>query len=150
LRYKIDLKAFMADCELNYRRLLGLCPDLDTADRHIFVLDACGSSDRRREFVVRVRDRAPYTLEVEIAEQTPAQAPWLNLPLIRVRLYRDAELAEVVGFDGVHRIYPRYSYPNRVMHQPDEKAQWNRFLAEWLALVADAGYAVNASFAATG
>ena len=148
MRYKIDLKAFMADCELNYQRLLGLCPGLDAADRHSFAVDGRGDTARHRRFVVRVLDRAPYTLEVEIAEQTAAQVPWLNLPLMRVRLYRDAGLAEVVGFDGVNRIYPRYPYPNRVMHQPDEKAQWNRFLAEWLALVADAGLAVNSSFVA--
>lgn len=148
LRYKIDLKSFMADCELNYRRLLGLCPDLQVADRHTFAVDDPGNTGRRRRFVVRVLERAPYTLELEIAEQTHALVPWLNMPLMRVRLYRDAGLAEVVSFDGVRRVYPRYVYPNRQMHQPDEKAQWNRFLSEWLALVADAGYAESSSHVA--
>ncbi|HCK27104.1 MAG TPA: DUF1249 domain-containing protein, partial [Alcanivorax sp.] len=35
----------------------------------------------------------------------------------------------------------RYPYPNSHMHQRDEKAQWNRFLGEWLAHVHDFGRA---------
>ena len=134
----------MADCELNYLRLLGLCPALDAVDMHSFVLD----DRRQRRFIIRVLERFRYTIELEIAEQAPSQAAWLGLPVMRVRLYQDARLAEVVGFHGVSRVHPRYPYPNRVMHQPDEKAQWNRFLAEWLSIVADTGYAVSEPFVA--
>ncbi len=61
---------------------------------------------------------------------------------MRVRMYHDARMAEVVSCAGVRRVEPRYAYPNERMHQPDEKAQWNRFLADWLALGIDHGHAL--------
>ncbi len=142
VRYKVDFKGYMADCELNFQRLLTLCPGLDET---LVVRIAIPGRDGR-EFVIRVLDRARYTTELEIHEGGQPAVPWLALPAMRVRLYHDARLAEVVGFDGVWRVRPRNPYPNRVMHQPDEKAQWNRFLAEWLSSVADSGYAVTRPF----
>jgi uncharacterized protein YqiB (DUF1249 family) len=50
-----------------------------------------------------------------------------------VRLYHDANLAEVVKCQGYQQFAPRYEYPNINMHQIDEKAQMNRFLGELLA-----------------
>jgi uncharacterized protein YqiB (DUF1249 family) len=48
-------------------------------------------------------------------------------------VYHDARMAEVVTFAHLRRVFPHYDYPNPAMHQPDEKAQWNRFLGEWLS-----------------
>ncbi|MBT8149178.1 MAG: DUF1249 domain-containing protein [Gammaproteobacteria bacterium] len=50
-----------------------------------------------------------------------------------VRLYHDVRLAEVIAFSGKRSALASYEYPNEVMFQPDEKAQQNRFLAEWLS-----------------
>jgi uncharacterized protein len=50
-----------------------------------------------------------------------------------VRLYHDANLAEVVKCQRYRQFAPRYEYPNIDMHQIDEKAQMNRFLGELLA-----------------
>jgi len=49
-----------------------------------------------------------------------------------VRLYHDAHLAEVISFANQRRFLPRNEYPNRNMHQQDEKAQLNSFLGEIL------------------
>jgi uncharacterized protein YqiB (DUF1249 family) len=143
LRYKVDLKRFMADCEANYARLRRLFPAMDSRDHHGFALADRGD----RHFVLRVLERSPYTSLIEVAERAPGRRPWLWFPAMRVRLYHDARLAEVVGFDGVGRVRPRNPYPNKVMHQPDEKAQWNRFLAEWLSMAMGSGYAVGSPHA---
>ena len=60
-------------------------------------------------------------------------------PRLTVRLYHDARLAEVTEASPFRRVQARYPYPNSQMHQRDEKAQWNRFLGEWLAHVHDHG-----------
>lgn len=142
MRYKVDLKRFMADCEANYVRLRRLFPAMENVDDQIFSLDDGGG----RQFAIAVLERSPYTSLIEITECAGEAAPWRCFPVIRARLYHDARLAEVVGFDRIRRIRPRYPYPNRVMHQPDEKSQWNRFLAEWLSIVIHTGYAVDSPY----
>lgn len=49
-----------------------------------------------------------------------------------VRLYHDARVAEVCSTQQIYRFKGRYDYPNKKLHQRDEKHQINQFLAEWL------------------
>ena len=49
-----------------------------------------------------------------------------------VRLYHDANVAEVVKCQRYQAFAPRYEYPNVDMHQIDEKVQMNRFLGALL------------------
>jgi uncharacterized protein YqiB (DUF1249 family) len=42
-------------------------------------------------------------------------------------------MAEVIGAEHARRFRSIYPYPNAAMHQPDEKAQLNVFLGEWLS-----------------
>jgi len=142
LRYKVDLKAFMADCEANYYRLLKLLPGFDDLDR--FQLRLPGAN--QVIMTLDVIERTPYTSLVEICQQgtKPTRlAEWLPEPSLKVRLYHDARLAEVVHCAGRRNPRPRYLYPNEDMLQPDEKAQWNRFLSEWLALAIGHGYVAD-------
>lgn len=55
-------------------------------------------------------------------------------PKMVIRLYHDARLAEVIANQDVRQVKPRYDYPNKAMHLPDEKQQMNIFLKEWLQL----------------
>ena len=50
-----------------------------------------------------------------------------------VRLYHDAQLAEVVSSKGCSQFKARHDYPNQQMHQCDEKSQLNQFLSELIA-----------------
>ncbi len=49
---------------------------------------------------------------------------------LNVRLYHDAQLAEVVSSKGCLQFKARHQYPNQDMHQCDEKSQLNQFLGE--------------------
>jgi hypothetical protein len=49
-----------------------------------------------------------------------------------VRLYHDAMVAEVCSSQQIYRFKARYDYPNKKLHQRDEKHQINQFLADWL------------------
>ena len=136
MRYKVDLKRFLAECEANYHSLCKLIPD-DDADQ--FSLQLPGHGERR--FHLNVLERTAYTSLVEIFQSAAVdEKEWMQMPRLKVRLYHDARLAEVVAFEGVHRVKPRNRYPNYRMHQPDEKAQWNHFLADWLGIAMRYGY----------
>lgn len=123
-RYQLDLAAGQAECEANYLRLLRLLREFE-ADRHTFGLGQDG------QMLIAVTERNPYTTTLDISH---SMLPLTALaPRLTVRVYHDARLAEVVAFANRWRIQPRYEYPNPGMYQPDEKAQWNRFLGEWLS-----------------
>ncbi len=47
-----------------------------------------------------------------------------------VRLYHDAMVAEVCSSQQIFRFKARYDYPNKKLHQRDEKHQINQFLAD--------------------
>lgn len=128
-RYKIDLKRFLAECEANYRRLTKLFPDMAVAAERRLGLDGAPV----REVVLEVCERGPYTTLLRIQQRVPAAQRWLRTPTLLVRVYHDARLAEVTACEGERNIWPRQQYPNARMLQRDEKAQWNRYLGEWLA-----------------
>ena len=133
-RYRVDLPLQIAECDANYLRLWRLFPRLREEDARVFELP---QGPQQTLVVFTVIERGPYTTLVEL-RQSPGspwhEEPWLIEPRMRVRLYHDARSAEVVEFQGVRQFRPRYDYPNARMHQPDEKAQVNRFLSEFLAV----------------
>ena len=48
-------------------------------------------------------------------------------------------MAEVISSQDIFQVQPRYDYPNKNMHQQDEKQQINQFLNEWLHLCLEHG-----------
>ena len=72
-----------------------------------------------------------YTTLVEIRQVAPTVSYW-SLPSMSVRLYHDALVAEVCSTQQIYRFKARYDYPNKKLHQRDEKHQINQFLADWL------------------
>jgi uncharacterized protein len=137
-RYRIDLPAHMAECDANYLRLMKLFPRLREADVSEFGIVLSAQPHRVQ---LRVTERGPYTTTVEI-RQLP-RAPWNHRPLMVVRLYHDARSAEVAECHGARHFRAVYDYPNRQMHLPDEKAQVNRFLTEFLSMCLHHGVAVT-------
>ncbi|MFT3929729.1 MAG: DUF1249 domain-containing protein [Spongiibacteraceae bacterium] len=123
-RYCVDLAASHAECEANYWRLQRLLRAFQADERSFAIGD-------HLQLHISVTERSPYTTFIDI-EQAQTAIPALASN-VSVRVYHDAQMAEVVAFAHLQRILPHYDYPNPDMHQPDEKAQWNRFLGEWLS-----------------
>jgi uncharacterized protein YqiB (DUF1249 family) len=73
----------------------------------------------------------PYTTTLRVRQEH--SLPWLPVPHLEVQVYHDARMAEVVSAEHTRRLRSIYPYPNEAMHQPDEKAQLNLFLGEWLS-----------------
>ncbi len=147
----------MACCEANYFRLLGLFPNLQGEDERRIGL----SFGAEVETVLTVLERTTYTTLLSIAQQKRDMAEaldtrsertdksvtvrWFKPPRLTVRLYHDAQIAEVITYGSNRGVRPKNAYPNQQMFQPDEKRQWNHFLEEWLVLCRQHGYAVAES-----
>lgn len=82
-------------------------------------------------YQIIIEESTRYTTRVNIRQVSSTSLPW-QLPSMSVRLYHDALVAEVCSTQQIYRFKARYDYPNRKLHQRDEKHQINQFLAEWL------------------
>ena len=137
-RYNIDLSAHLAECDGNYLRLVRLLPGLREGERREFFV---AHGDVSPQVTVEVTEHGRYTAVVALRQRFLGQRA-LSAPVdaaqrvgetrIKVRLYHDARCAEVIEFQGQRLFAPEYRYPNAKMRQPDEKAQVNRFLREFL------------------
>ncbi|MCB1685585.1 MAG: DUF1249 domain-containing protein [Pseudomonadales bacterium] len=138
-KYSIDLPGHMAECDANYLRLLKLFPLLPSRDSNQFSLDINGQV---LDIRLDVQERSPYTTLLKLS-QAP-EMPWSRTPSLTIRMYHDARSAEVVEYQGERHFLAVYHYPNETMRHPDEKAQINRFLGEFLSLCLARGIALSA------
>lgn len=128
-RYTPDLRKMLSDCEINYHRLIRLLPRLD--DEEVWSFGIQAASDQLRQVSISVVERSRYTTTVAVAQESLLEN-WVPKPTLTVRLYHDAQMAEVLSFQVNRQWAGAYDYPNARMYQPDEKAQQNAFLGEWL------------------
>jgi len=155
----MDLGAHMAECDANYARLLALAPALCgpgdgqngsdpesvTVDSVEFALDMPGG---QVDLLVELVERSRYTTLVrftQMATTVDVAGVSLNMapPTMLIRLYHDAQSAEVVEVRNENRFKEVYEYPNPRMRAKDEKAQVNRFLGEYLAMCLRYGLAAE-------
>ena len=158
-RYIVDLPKHLAVCEGNYHRILKLMPNLkkhgDDAPAQQWRYAMSGFNDNAEskdlELSIVIAEVAKYTTMLKVCV-TPSTTTELSdtevdevvtsrhgesdlLTLLAsysldIRLYHDAQLAEVVSSKGCRQFAARHEYPNQRMHQRDEKAQLNQFLGE--------------------
>ena len=130
--YRPQLSTLMNLCEINYMMLLRLLADKEEVGerRHFFISDFLS-------YTIVVEEVTRYTSLVTMYQSSLLLENHLSemfTPKMVIRLYHDARLAEVISNQDIHRVKPRYDYPNPQMHLPDEKQQINQFLKEWLQL----------------
>ncbi len=127
-KYVPDLQKQMAACEANYMRLMKLMQDMDDQDKCRFHITW---HHHQATVELNVEERFTYTTTLRV-EQSYANQEWIQMPALIVRLYHDARMAEVICRQQRRQLQGSYLYPNKQMHQPDEKAQLNQYLGEWL------------------
>lgn len=148
--YSIDLIRQMAECDANYIRLLKLVPQLQAYRDRSFETQGSDEPEKlleglSREFYIADFDdhASKVTVEITILEafkytstleiiQRPELKQWMTSPSMLVRVYHDANTAEVISYQGHRNLKARYPQPNPKMYHPDEKMQVNQFLGEWL------------------
>ncbi len=144
-KYVPDLTRQMAICEVNYARLNKLMPDLEACDMREFQL-VWGEHQVQIRF--EVEERFVYTTTLQISQQEQSGSSWLESPALVVCLYHDACMAEVICLKRHRQLSGAYPYPNRDMHQPDEKVQLNHYLGEWLSHCQQYGQLIEPVFSA--
>tara|TARA_R110001583_G_scaffold12280_12_gene54681 strand:- start:3 stop:446 length:444 start_codon:yes stop_codon:yes gene_type:complete len=136
----------MTLCANNYLLLLKVQADKTQLgqQRHFFINDHLA-------YVVTVNELTRYTslltfkqkaFEQKAFDQTTTKAKIFSKafhPRMAIRMYHDARMAEVISSQDIFQVQPRYDYPNKNMHQQDEKQQINQFLNEWLHLCLEHG-----------
>lgn len=125
-RYIPDLVQMAAVCEANYIRLLKLLPN--DQKKHSFSVNA---GNKSVTVSLTITEEHPYTTMLDVQQQG-LQNQWLQPQSMQVRMYHDANMAEVLSYQQHAQIKGSYTYPNQQMHSPDEKLQLNLFLAQWL------------------
>lgn len=131
-KYVPKLPDFLAVCERNYAQL----------NRYLHAEVECGQSvdiqvSAQHRYRLSVTDIARFTttLQIELLD-----AEQYFRPQFTVRLYHDAQVAEVLACQQISRFKARYDYPNLEMLLPDEKRQINLLLRDWLKLCSAQGY----------
>lgn len=115
--------------EKNYRFLCLLLPDLHHGRQERYQV-----THEQHRLDIQVTDFGPYTQRLQLSQSFPASSALLRDLSMSVRVYHDAMLAEVIGYQGVERLLARYELPNSGMLLPDEKRQANLLLHDWLTM----------------
>ena len=123
-----NLARLHEECELNYQRL------------HRIIPDSCTLGAR---FSLQYNDRPQSGIRLQIIEVTKYTSTlfitadrsgphWLPQIEVKVRVYRDARMAEVIEW-CTDRTIPWALTETKGMQARDEKWQWNIFLSELLS-----------------
>lgn len=140
-KYQPNLVSLMSLCANNYCLLLKIQADKTQLNqqRHFFINELLA-------YVVTVNEVTRYTSLITFEQKAHVQNVRVDKSTsskalahsfhsrMSIRLYHDARMAEVISSQGIRQVKPRYNYPNKHMHQQDEKQQINQFLNEWLQL----------------
>jgi uncharacterized protein len=125
-RYVPKLADMHKVCEHNYARLLSLLPDCDTES-----LEYHFKVNGSLSYQLKILDSSRYTSTIEMSQRC-IEGPDFLKPVVVVRLYHDAQMAEVLSSQHIGALKPSYEYPNNKMYQRNEKEMVNLFLGEWL------------------
>ena len=120
----LKTKEHLTVCSANYSRLRKILCDFEH-DMYIFeIIDYAKTS--QAEFVVISRTQHTISIEAKFKNNALALVNFL----LRINIYIDAKLAEVISYQQEKPV-PFFS-PPQFSHSRDEKYQQNRILTEWL------------------
>lgn len=112
--------------EDNFQRLMLLMPELKA------FAEQSHRGRRQEGLQVDVLERHKYTTVIKLTQNLPLNFMSIAMSSMIVRVYHDAEVAEVLSYQRQYRFKAKYDYPNPEMCQVREKQRVNEFLGEWL------------------
>ena len=123
--YKIlKTKSHLTTCSANYSRLRKI---LCSFKHDVYVFEILNHTQKSEaEFIVISRTQHTLSIEAKFKNNDLALVDFL----LRINIYIDAKLAEVVSYQQEKPV-PFFS-PQQFSHSQDEKYQQNRILTEWL------------------
>jgi uncharacterized protein YqiB (DUF1249 family) len=122
----------------NYRKLLKLIP-------HLFEYkeNAIGQTANHSALHLEVIERSPYTMTVELTHRFNKNLGELLEPAVRIRLYLDAKLAEVISDHARSAVSLVFKDPGRSYEIMNYKWRLNYFLQKWLDHCLNKNYLFN-------
>ena len=137
-RQQHDLAGLHEECELNYRRLHRIMPDSLSLGASLALgygssnEDTSGDQNSRRSGIqLQVIEVTKYTSTLLVTAER-AGPLWLPEIEVKVRVYRDAQMAVVIEW-CTDRTIPWALTETKGMQARAEKCQWNLFLSELLS-----------------
>ena len=114
-------------CESNYQKLIKLIPDLLT-----FKETAIGLAPNNTTLHITVIDSTPYTMTVELSHCFNRNLDEFLEPAVKIRLYLDAQLAEVLSDHVRASVAQVFKDPGLSREIMNYKWRLNYFLQKWL------------------
>ncbi len=127
--YAVPILSDPSIYERNFNRLLTLLPTL---------AQACASpapvlpGPEEAGLDLEILECHKFTLVVRISQPLPLPTGPASTTSMTIRIYFDAQVAEVLAYQHHRRFQPKYDYPNVDMLHVREKRRVNEFLGEWL------------------
>lgn len=112
--------------EANYRRLSRLVPDL-----RIYEIQESLSLPTSK-IVITILEQHKYTTVIALKQTLQTRISHLSTIEMDLRICHDANVLEVIGYQGKSPIQSALVYPNKHMLQIDEKKQLNLLLKDIL------------------
>jgi len=130
-----DLPALMELYELNYIQLRRLVPDLDAVQQRS-VSKLTGALD----LYLTILERTRYTTTLNLSYRFAGSGTSYLAPDVQVRVYHDAQLAEVLSHSRRHGRANGGQGPSHARYALQTKWQMNRFLHKWLGYCLHQGH----------
>ncbi len=122
-------KAFCLEqiCDSNFRKIFQLIPDLLA-----FEENARGFAVNNSTLYLEVIERTPYTMTVELSHCFNKNPDGFLEPAVKIRIYLDAKLAEVLSDHARAAVSEVYRDSSRSCEIMNYKWRLNYFLQKWL------------------
>ena len=114
-------------CESNYRKLLKLIPDLLSLNKTVV-----GKALKKPDLQLEIIERSPHTLTIQLSHCFNQAPDDLMTPDVKVRVYLDAQLAEVLRDCVRSNVSRVFKDPGQTTEILDYKWRLNYFLEKWL------------------
>jgi uncharacterized protein len=114
-------------CESNYQKLIKLIPDLLTLKE-----TAIGLAPNNTTLHITVIESTPYTMTVELSHCFSKNLIEFLEPAVKIRLYLDAQLAEVLNDHVRASVAQVFKDPGLSREIMNYKWRLNYFLQKWL------------------
>ncbi len=114
-------------CESNYQKLFSLIPDLQS-----FNNKATGKTKNQPSLYLKVIERSKHTMTVELSHQFDKNLVEVMEPAVKIRIYLDANLAEVLRDHERLPVFNVYKDPAQSTEIMNYKWRLNYFLQKWL------------------
>ena len=114
-------------CSSNYDKLLRLVPDLSVLED-----DSIGYSGCKPALHLEILDKGPYTITLKLSHCFANKANGLFEPDVKIRVYLDAQLVEVLRDHARSNVSSVIKDPGQSKDILNYKWSLNYFLSKWL------------------